>query len=107
MSLPQREHFNILLLLFSLQISIINSVGMHKYELLHIELFIFITSFLGRKNKRPEGCSFYPKQPESQMSHHMKPTRVKSGDLNEETNPGGHQESSHLPPGCFRSVLGL
>lgn len=44
-----------------------------------VDLFIFIASLLGRKNKKLQGCSFYSKKRESPMSHHVKPTRVRAG----------------------------
>lgn len=66
-----------------------------------VDLFIFIASLLGRKNKKLQGCSFYSKKRESPMSHHVKPTRVRAGGRNAETDPGGHGKSSNLPPGCF------
>lgn len=42
-----------------------------------VNLFIFITSFLGRRNKKLQGFSFCPKKPERQTSHHIKPTRLR------------------------------
>lgn len=76
------------------------SVGVHQCELFCVDLFIFTTTFLGRKNKRSQGCSFYPhKKPGSQMSHW-----AHWGEGLEARTEVRSQESSSLPPGCFKSA---
>ena len=63
---------------------------MNKYEVFCVDVFLFITSLLGRKKKRPQDVCFMQKETEGQMSHKVNSPVSDEGLVsgNEERDPG-------------------